>query len=149
MVLLLHGGAAHAHWFDAVLPALIERFHVVALDQRGHGESTWAAPPAYALPTEIWREVIARRQRYADVHATLVAGNVEGPGDLVALNLNLQQLAQEREQLRGFRERRRLVHTLSQVRLDRRHACQRLIEARIRPGLVRADFDQIAAFAGP
>jgi len=47
-VLLLHGGAAHAHWFDAVLPALIERFHVVALDQRGHGESTWAAPPAYA-----------------------------------------------------------------------------------------------------
>jgi pimeloyl-ACP methyl ester carboxylesterase len=47
-VLLLHGGAAHAHWFDAVLPALIERFHVVALDQRGHGESAWAAPPAYA-----------------------------------------------------------------------------------------------------
>ena len=43
----LHGGAAHAHWFDAVTPAFVDRFHVVALDQRGHGESQWAAPPAY------------------------------------------------------------------------------------------------------
>ncbi|HET7342617.1 MAG TPA: alpha/beta hydrolase [Methylomirabilota bacterium] len=45
---LLHGGAAHAHWFDRVTPALVDRFHVVALDQRGHGESQWAEPPAYA-----------------------------------------------------------------------------------------------------
>jgi len=44
---LLHGGGAHAHWFDAVVPALTERFHVVSLDQRGHGESGWAEPPAY------------------------------------------------------------------------------------------------------
>ena len=47
-VLLLHGGAAHAHWFDAVAAPLAERRHVVALDQRGHGESAWARPPAYA-----------------------------------------------------------------------------------------------------
>jgi pimeloyl-ACP methyl ester carboxylesterase len=47
-VLLLHGGAAHAHWFDAVAAPLAERRHVVALDQRGHGESQWAQPPAYA-----------------------------------------------------------------------------------------------------
>jgi pimeloyl-ACP methyl ester carboxylesterase len=43
----LHGGAAHAHWFDAVTPAFTDRFHVIALDQRGHGESQWAVPPAY------------------------------------------------------------------------------------------------------
>ena len=43
----LHGGAAHAHWFDAVTPAFMQRFHVISLDQRGHGESQWAAPPAY------------------------------------------------------------------------------------------------------
>lgn len=43
----LHGGAAHAHWFDAVTPALADRFHVVSLDQRGHGESQWVDPPAY------------------------------------------------------------------------------------------------------
>lgn len=44
----LHGGAAHAHWFDCVVPTFVDRFHVVALDQRGHGESAWASPPAYA-----------------------------------------------------------------------------------------------------
>ena len=43
----LHGGAAHAHWFDRVTPAFTEQFHVIALDQRGHGESEWAEPPAY------------------------------------------------------------------------------------------------------
>ena len=43
----LHGGAAHAHWFDRVTPAFTDRFHVIALDQRGHGESEWAEPPAY------------------------------------------------------------------------------------------------------
>jgi esterase len=44
----LHGGSAHAHWFDRVAPAFADRFHVIALDQRGHGESEWARPPAYA-----------------------------------------------------------------------------------------------------
>jgi len=43
----LHGGAAHAHWFDRVTPAFADRFHVISLDQRGHGESAWAEPPAY------------------------------------------------------------------------------------------------------
>jgi pimeloyl-ACP methyl ester carboxylesterase len=45
---LLHGGAAHAHWFDRVASAFVDRFHVVALDQRGHGKSGWPVPPAYA-----------------------------------------------------------------------------------------------------
>jgi pimeloyl-ACP methyl ester carboxylesterase len=44
----LHGGSAHSHWFDAVVPAFTGRYHVISLDQRGHGESQWAAPPAYA-----------------------------------------------------------------------------------------------------
>jgi pimeloyl-ACP methyl ester carboxylesterase len=44
----LHGGSAHAHWFDLVAPAFADRYHVIALDQRGHGESDWASPPAYA-----------------------------------------------------------------------------------------------------
>jgi pimeloyl-ACP methyl ester carboxylesterase len=48
VVCFLHGGSAHAHWFDRVTPALAGRFHMIALDQRGHGESEWARPPAYA-----------------------------------------------------------------------------------------------------
>lgn len=38
-MILLHGGGANAHWWDAVAPALAERFHVMALDFRGHGDS--------------------------------------------------------------------------------------------------------------
>jgi esterase len=44
----LHGGSAHAHWFDAVVPAFVDRHHVVSLDQRGHGASQWATDLAYA-----------------------------------------------------------------------------------------------------
>lgn len=46
-LLFLHGGSAHCHWFDAVAPAFADRFHVLSLDQRGHGESQWPEPPAY------------------------------------------------------------------------------------------------------
>jgi pimeloyl-ACP methyl ester carboxylesterase len=38
-LVLLHGAAANAHWWDHLAPALAERFHVVALDFRGHGAS--------------------------------------------------------------------------------------------------------------
>lgn len=46
-LLFLHGGAAHCHWFDAVAPSFADRFDVISLDQRGHGESEWPDPPAY------------------------------------------------------------------------------------------------------
>jgi pimeloyl-ACP methyl ester carboxylesterase len=44
----LHGGSAHAHWFDGVVPPFVDRYHVLSLDQRGHGASDWAPEPAYA-----------------------------------------------------------------------------------------------------
>ncbi|HEY6393785.1 MAG TPA: alpha/beta hydrolase [Candidatus Binataceae bacterium] len=40
-MLFIHGGSAHAHWWDFVAPAFVDDFHVLALDQRGHGESEW------------------------------------------------------------------------------------------------------------
>src|ERR1700681_4956499 len=43
----LHGGSAHAHWFDAVVPAFVDTFHVISLDQRGHGQSGWAPDGKY------------------------------------------------------------------------------------------------------
>lgn len=39
-VVLVHGGAAHARWWDAVAPFLGER-PVVAIDLSGHGDSGW------------------------------------------------------------------------------------------------------------
>jgi pimeloyl-ACP methyl ester carboxylesterase len=46
-VLFLHGGSAHAHWWDFVAPAFTDSFHVMALDQRGHGDSPWLREWAY------------------------------------------------------------------------------------------------------
>ncbi|MBI5316842.1 MAG: SAM-dependent methyltransferase [Nitrospirae bacterium] len=71
--------------FDATKPNLIER------------RKAWnkAAPDTYALPTEIWREVIARRQRYEDVRKKLTAGEVRDINDLITLNLDIRQFAQD------------------------------------------------------
>jgi pimeloyl-ACP methyl ester carboxylesterase len=41
-VLLLHGGNQSGHSWDLVSLHLSDRYHVFALDQRGHGDSEWA-----------------------------------------------------------------------------------------------------------
>ncbi|WP_423225924.1 Eco57I restriction-modification methylase domain-containing protein [Candidatus Amarolinea aalborgensis] len=53
------------------------------------------APAAYALPTEIWREIVARRQRYAEVRARLAGGETCQVNDLITLNLDIRQFAQD------------------------------------------------------
>ena len=53
------------------------------------------APAEYALPTEIWREVVARRLRYEEIKKKLVAGEVREGNDFITLNLDLRQFAQD------------------------------------------------------
>ena len=53
------------------------------------------APEEYALPTEIWREVVARRQRYETVLAKLIDGEIRDIKDLVTYNLNIRRFAQD------------------------------------------------------
>jgi pimeloyl-ACP methyl ester carboxylesterase len=48
-MLCVHGGAAHAHWFDFVAPGLTPDHHVRAMDLRGHGDSAWADPLTYSF----------------------------------------------------------------------------------------------------
>ena len=38
-LVLVHGGAAHAHWWTFLAPMFAENWHVVALDLSGHGDS--------------------------------------------------------------------------------------------------------------
>src|SRR5213079_983224 len=47
----VHGGAAHAHWFDFVAPGFTPDHHVLAPDLRGHGDSAWADPQTYLFET--------------------------------------------------------------------------------------------------
>jgi len=53
------------------------------------------ADDAVSLPTEIWRETIARHQRTREVRAELAAGAITQTGDLITYNLNIRQFAQD------------------------------------------------------
>jgi Eco57I restriction-modification methylase len=80
------------HGCDLPLPPEIEAgIHDVS--QRG--EWNKPAPEAYALPTEIWREVVARHTRYEEVRAKLASGTITNFNDLIAYNLDMGQFAQD------------------------------------------------------
>ena len=64
-----------------------------AISQRGGWND--AAPPEYALPTETWREHVARRRRYEEVRAKLAGGEVASVDDLVTFNLDIEKFAQD------------------------------------------------------
>ena len=75
--------------------------------------TTWntPAPDEYALPTEIWREVVARRERYKSVRAKLSKGKIDDINALITYNLDIHQFAQDviencegPDLLRAFRE---------------------------------------------
>ena len=51
-MLLLHGFAQTCHSWDFVALSLCDRFRVIALDQRGHGDSEWAADGDYSPETQ-------------------------------------------------------------------------------------------------
>jgi hypothetical protein len=77
---------------DLPLPAYIEA-GIRDVAQR----SRWNEPAAeeFALPTEIWRETVARRQRCQELRARLAAGEVHDVNDLITYNLDIRQFAQD------------------------------------------------------
>ena len=52
-ILFLHGGGLNAHTWDAVCMVLSDRYHCIALDQRGHGDSEWSPLSDYAVETQL------------------------------------------------------------------------------------------------
>lgn len=54
-----------------------------------------AAEDPYGLPTETWREHIARRQRCLEIRQKLSKGEVHEINDLVTLNLDIWQFARD------------------------------------------------------
>jgi hypothetical protein len=51
--------------------------------------------PDLGLPSEIWRETVTRRQRCQELQHKLSAGEVRAVNDLITLNLNVRQFAQD------------------------------------------------------
>ena len=53
------------------------------------------ADAAYALPTEIWRETVARRQRYAEVRGKIERGEITDIHDFITYNLDIRSFAED------------------------------------------------------
>jgi hypothetical protein len=70
---------------DAEAPNLLER------------RKPWnkRADDTLSLPTEIWRETIARHQRTREVRAKIASGDLRDVGDLITYNLNIRQFVQD------------------------------------------------------
>jgi pimeloyl-ACP methyl ester carboxylesterase len=74
-LVLVHGGAAHAHWWSFLAPLLARRYAVVALDLSGHGDSGRRAE----YPRRIWAdEIIAVTDAARFIGPPIVVGHSMG-----------------------------------------------------------------------
>ena len=64
-------------------------------DVSKRGDWNKPASPDYALPTETWREHVARRQHYKEIRAKLAAGEVSSINDLITYNLDIEKFSQD------------------------------------------------------
>lgn len=53
------------------------------------------APKEYALPTELWREVVERKNRYAEIRGKIEGEGIADINDFITYNLNIRQFAQD------------------------------------------------------
>jgi pimeloyl-ACP methyl ester carboxylesterase len=78
-LLLVHGNAAHAHWWDFIAPMLARDYNVAAIDLSGMGDSDWR-PDGYSM------ELFAREQiavcddagMFAPTEAPIIVGHSFG-----------------------------------------------------------------------
>jgi hypothetical protein len=75
-----------------------------------------SAPAEYALPTETWREHVARRQRCLALREKVMGGQVSQIKDLVTCNLDIRQFAEDTiESCEGPELLRAFYHGVSTV----------------------------------
>ena len=74
------------------------------------------AAAEYALPTELWREHVARRQRCLEIREKLASGEMHEVNDLITYNLDIRQFAQDViEQCEGPELLRAFYKAISQI----------------------------------
>jgi pimeloyl-ACP methyl ester carboxylesterase len=56
-IILLHGNTANAWWWEPLARVIAADYRLLALDQRGHGDSQWARPAAYS-PTDYANDIV-------------------------------------------------------------------------------------------
>ena len=86
-----------SHGVDLELPAEIALGIDTSKPNLLKRRTAWNKPALgdFALPTETWREVVSRRERYAEIKKKLSAGGVRSVDQLITLNLDIRQFALE------------------------------------------------------
>src|SRR5579872_2903988 len=90
-LVLVHGGAAHAHWWRFLAPLLTRQYDVVALDLSGHGDSGHRD----SYPRELWaKEIVevAARARFPG-KPVVVGHSLGGLVAIIAAALHGERLA--------------------------------------------------------
>ena len=52
-LVMIHGIARVAHTFDHIAPSFVDRYHVIAIDMRGHGDSDWDPGARYLVEDHV------------------------------------------------------------------------------------------------
>lgn len=80
------------HGADVALP---ENIAAGVADVGKRGDWNKVASSDIGLPTETWREAVARRERCVAIKAKLAAGEVSSIEELITLNLDIRQFVQD------------------------------------------------------
>jgi len=86
-IVLVHGSRLHAHVWNDFSRRFRDRYHVIAVDQPGHGESAWCAPDEYRLDA-LYRDLRAVVEARGLERYTLIGHSL---GGRVALRAALLQ----------------------------------------------------------
>lgn len=115
-MLCIHGGAAHAHWFDFVASAFTDQYRVLSLDLRGHGDSEWAVEPDYSYlqyaadvadfigALELGPVVLAGHSMGGMVSLVSAANYSDKVATLVVIDSMMQMTPERASTLRGIGE---------------------------------------------
>ena len=83
---------------DLPLPSEIEKGVAVEPQETLRARrAEWNKPAtdALALPTEIWRETVARRQRCIDLRSKIASGAITDINDFITFNLDIRKFAED------------------------------------------------------
>ena len=84
-VVLVHGARLHAHVWNDYSRRVKDKYHVIAVDQRGHGDSGWGGQDAYLFET-LYHDLRAVIQARGLKRYTLVGHSLGGMVSMLYAN---------------------------------------------------------------
>lgn len=76
-MILIHGIARHAHTFDHIAPHFARDYHVLAIDMRGHGDSSWDPKGDYLVEDHV-KDLEGLVRQLKLTHITMLGNSTGG-----------------------------------------------------------------------